>query len=235
MPSPMVKRSIWALGGAVIVLAIGLALLPWAASTQIVRDRVALEMSAWSGYRVEIGSAPELDVFPVFRATLNNVTLSDWQDADRRPVIEAERVEIELSAMAALIGNVVFSDVRLIRPTLRVTAAGPFFLPLLPSGGRVARSVEAARAIIAANPTKPDLRALPAASFGTVEFSDGRIVVSEGKKDVESVTSLSGSVNWPTVNRTGKLNATGIWRGESVTLDIVSPNPRFCLPAVQRR
>src|SRR4029453_6204731 len=101
MPSPMVKRGIWAVGTAIVVLALLVALFPLIASTQILRDRIALEMSAWSGYRVSLGAAPEINVFPTFRATLNNVTLSDWRDTQRRPVIEAERVEIDLSALAA--------------------------------------------------------------------------------------------------------------------------------------
>jgi AsmA protein len=225
MPSPMVKKGIWALGTAVVAAALLIAFFPAIASTQIVRDRIALEMSAWSGYRVDLGAAPEIDVFPSFRATLHNVTLSDWRDVNRRPVIEAERVEIELSALAALVGNVVFSDVRLVRPTLRLVPTGPFYLPVTPGGGRIARSVETARAVVAGNPASPDFSAFPSDSFGQVEFNDGRIVIAKGGGDVEVVSSLSGSVDWGAVNRAGKLSATGIWRGESVTIDLSSSNP----------
>ena len=70
MPSPMVKKGIWALGAAVVAIALAVAFFPLIASTQIVRDRIALEMSAWSGYRVSLGAAPEIDVLPTFRATL---------------------------------------------------------------------------------------------------------------------------------------------------------------------
>jgi AsmA protein len=225
MPPPMVKKGIWALGAAIVAIALIVAFFPLIASTQIVRDRIALEMSAWSGYRVSLGAAPEIDVFPTFRATLNNVTLSDWRDVNRRPVVEAERVEIELSVLAALVGHVVFSDVLLVRPTLRVVPTGPFYLPILPGGGRIARSVDAARIVVAANPASPNLGALPSEPFGAVEFRDGRIVIAQDGKDVEVVTSLSGNVDWRSVNRAGKLAATGIWRGESVTIDLASPNP----------
>ncbi|GLS34321.1 membrane assembly protein AsmA [Mesorhizobium albiziae] len=221
----MVKKGIWALGAAVMALVLAIALFPLVASTQIVRDRIALEMSAWSGYRVSLGAAPVIDVFPTFKATLSNVTLSDWLDYKRRPVVEAERVEIELSALAALVGNVVFSDVRLVRPTLRVVPNGPFYLPTAPGGGRIARSVDAARAVVAANPASPDLGNLPSEPFGKIEFSDGRIVVAQGDKDREVVTSLSGNIDWSSVNRAGKLTTTGIWRGESVNINLSSPNP----------
>ncbi len=225
MPSPMVKKGIWALGAAVIALVLAIALFPLVASTQIVRDQIALEMSAWSGYRVSLGAAPVIDVFPTFKATLSNVTLSDWLDYNRRPVVEAERVEIELSALAALVGNVVFSDVKLVRPTLRVVPNGPFYLPTAPGGGRIASSVDAARTVVAANPANPDLGNLPSEPFGKIEFSDGRIVVAQGDKDREVVTSLSGNIDWSSVNRAGKLTTTGIWRGESVNINLSSPNP----------
>lgn len=222
----MVRKGIWALGAAVIAIALVAALFPVVASTQIVRDRISLEMSTWSGYRVQLGAAPEIEVFPTFRAILNNVTMSSWTNQKERPVIEAERVEVELSALAALAGNVVFSDARMIRPTVRVIPAGDsIFLPLSPGGGRIAQSVDAARAVVAANPTNPDFGALPANPFGTIEFSDGRIVTSQNGEDVEIVTSLAGKVDWTALNRAGRLQAAGIWRGESVSLELSSPNP----------
>ena len=40
--------------------AIVLAAVPYVASTRIVRDRIAFEIGAWSGYRVEIGAPPTI-------------------------------------------------------------------------------------------------------------------------------------------------------------------------------
>src|ERR1700755_1015604 len=118
MPAPLIRRGIWAIGAAVIVIALVVAALPLIASTRIVRDRIAWEMSAWSGFRVTIEGAPRIEVWPKFRALLPAVTLSQWTPPDAPPVIEAERVEVELSAMAALHGDVVFSTARLVRPTI---------------------------------------------------------------------------------------------------------------------
>jgi AsmA protein len=226
MPSPLIRRGIWAIGVAVLVIALAVATLPLVASTRIVRDRIAWEMSAWSGFRVTIDGAPRIEVWPNFRAILTDVTLSQWTETDAPPVIETERVEVSLSAMAALRGNVVFSTARLIRPTIRVQrAASGFFLPALPSGGRITRSIDTARAVVSANPAKPDLSKLPADPFGTVEFRDGRVVTSVDGKDAEILSSLSGQANWAALNSNATLSATGIWRGESVAVDAASPNP----------
>ncbi|RWD40279.1 AsmA family protein, partial [Mesorhizobium sp.] len=226
MSSPLIRRGIWAIGVAVLVIALAVAALPLVASTRIVRDRIAWEMSAWSGFRVTIDGAPRIEVWPNFRAILTDVTLSQWTEGDAPPVIEAERVEVNLSAMAALRGDVVFSTARLIRPTIRVQrAAHGFFLPALPSGGRITRSIDIARAVVSANPAKPDLSKLPADPFGTVEFRNGRVVTSVDGKDAEILSSLSGQANWAAMNSNATLSATGIWRGESVAVDAASSNP----------
>ncbi len=226
MPSPLIRRGIWAIGAAVIVIALAVAALPLIASTRIVRDRIAWEMSAWSGFRVSIAGAPRIEVWPTFRAILSDVTLSRWTENDAPPVIEAERVEIDLSAMAALRGDVVFSAARLVRPTIRVErGASGLFLPVMPSGGRIARSIDVAHGLINANPAKPDLGKLPSDPFGTVEFRDGRVVATVDGKDQEILSSLTGQANWQAMNSNATMSATGIWRGESVSLDLASPQP----------
>ncbi len=226
MPSPLIRHGIWAIGVAVLVIALVVAALPLIASTRIVRDRIAWEMSAWSGFRVTIDGSPRIEVWPNFRAILSDVTLSQWTETDAPPVIEAERVEVDLSAMAALQGDVVFSTARLVRPTIRVQrTANGMFLPPMPTGGRITRSIDTARGVVSADPAKPDLSKLPTDPFGTVEFRDGRMVASIGGKDVELLTSLSGQANWAAMNSNATLSATGIWRGESVTVDASSPKP----------
>lgn len=209
-----------------LVIALVVAALPLFASTRIVRDRIAWEMSAWSGFRVTIQGSPRIEVWPKFRAILSDVTLSQWTETDAPPVIEAERVEVDLSAMAALRGDVVFSTARLVRPTIRVQrATNGFYLPAIPTGGRITRSIDTARGVVSDDPAKPDLSKLPADPFGTVEFRDGRMVALIGGKEIEILSSLTGQANWAAMNSNATMTATGIWRGESVAVDFASPNP----------
>ena len=51
------------------------------------------------------------------------------------------------------------------------------------------------------------------------------MVASVGGKDVEILSSLSGQANWAAMNSNATLSATGIWRGESVAVDVASPKP----------
>jgi AsmA protein len=226
MPSSMIRKSIWGITAiAVIALAI-VAALPWLASTRIVRDRIALEMSAWSGYRVELANAPEIQIWPTFKAVLRDVSLSDWDDANHRPVLDAERVEVELSPIAALQGNVVISSARLVRPVLYVSEVAPNrYAPVAPKIGRIWHAIEEARAVVAENPTNPDGGKLADESFGTVEFSDGQIMDVGGGEDDAMVTGLAGAVEWGSLSRTASLTASGIWRGESFSVEASSARP----------
>jgi uncharacterized protein involved in outer membrane biogenesis len=90
--------------GVLVVVAL-IAVIPFVASTQIVRDRIAFELSALSGYRVSMGRAPEITVWPTFGAHLEEVQLREWGSGDGPPVMEAERVEIDMRAVAVRSGR----------------------------------------------------------------------------------------------------------------------------------
>jgi AsmA protein len=227
MPAPLVRRGLWPLISAALLIALFIVALPFVASTRIVRDRIAEEMSALSGYRVSIGAAPEIKVWPGFSAVLTDVSLHPWSAAsDSRPVMTAERVEIDLSALAALHGNAEFSQAKLIRPTLYVSPDDTgLSLPVAPGGGKITRSIEAARQVIAENRTAPDIGKLPSDPFGMIEFSDGRVVSSSPGGNVEMITGLAGRADWPALNRRGAVSAKGRWNGEDVSFDLTCDNP----------
>ena len=225
-----VKKGLAALAALVVLGLLAVFALPWVASTQIVRDRIAHELGLWSGYRVSLGAAPALDVWPGFKATLDNVAFHDWNTdrtgRDKPPVLEAERLEITLSPLAALRGNIVFSGMSVHRPLLRLSVPGPVVdLPASPGGGRMVGAVEAARRVVADNPASPDANALPDTPFGTVEFFDGRVADADG----DLVTSLRGRIVWPSLNRGARVTATGIWRGENVSVEASAAAPLFLM------
>lgn len=214
-----VRKGVIALGALLLLALAAYMSLPWIASTQLVRDRITQELSLWSGYRVSLGQAPVIDVWPGFKATLHDVSFHEWSNAGNPPVLEADRLDISLSAWAALRGNVVMSAVSMHRPLLRLTVEGAVIdLPASPGGGRMTRAVNTARAIVANNPSSPDISALPSDAFGTLEFTEGRIVVVNGESG-DGITSINGRIVWPSLDRAARLNATGIWRGEHITVE----------------
>lgn len=226
MRTPLLRRSLWALAVAAALVVISVLALPYAASTRLVRDRIADEMSEWSGLDVAIAAAPEISVWPDLQANLTGVTLSLPGSAGKAPAIAAERVEIELSALAAFGGDVDFSRARFIRPTIRIDANGA---AALPDGGRIARAIETARQIVVENRTSPDTGRLPAEEFGVVEISDGKVVAVSGTTETEIVTGLAGKIGWEELDGRASATATGTWRGKQFTVDLASANPLLFL------
>lgn len=225
MQSSTVKTGVLALAALLLLAIVLVAGLPWIASTQIVRDRIAQELSLWSGYRVSLGQAPVIEVWPSFRARLSGVAFHEWSADGKPPVLEADRLEASLSAWAALRGRVVLSAISLHRPLLRLTTSDDGVqLPALPGGGRMMRAVDAAKRIVGQNPTEPDSGALPPDAFGTVEFFDGRVTIVNGEER-DAVTGLNGRLAWPALNKGAQFNATGIWRGENVAVDVTTSSP----------
>jgi len=227
MSQALAKKTIWAAAVAfvlgIFVIFIG---LPFVASTQLVRDRIAQQMTAWTGYRVSIDEAPDVHVWPTFRAVLKDVRLQGWTETSEQPVLEAEEIEVDLSALAALQGEVVFTRMRLLRPILRLNediTASQF--PSSESWGRLARSVRAAKEAVAASPETPDLSTLPSYTLGEIEFVEARILSPVEGQWVDVVSSLSGELDWPALNRAANLSARGIWHGEAVTVRANSAQP----------
>lgn len=224
MPASLIRRSIWGVTAIAVIAILIVTILPPIASTRIVKDRIALEMSAWSGYRVELANAPEIDIWPSFKAVLYDVRFSDWDDAGRRPVLDAERVELELSATAALSGNVVITTAKLVRPVLYVSEFAPDrYAPVAPKVGRVRHAIEKAKEAVAKDPDNPNPAGLADDTFGTVEFSDGQIV--EAGAGAPIMSGLAGAVAWSAFNRSATLSANGIWRGEDFSVEASSAKP----------
>ncbi|MBI1621101.1 AsmA family protein [Aquamicrobium sp. cd-1] len=219
-----IRKGLIALAALLLLALLFVTVLPWIASTKIVRDRIAYELSLWSGYRVSLGEAPELNVWPTFSAALRDVSFHEW--AKESPaVLEADRLDVSLSPLAALRGRVEMSSISMYRPLLRLNRTDVGLdLPASPGGGRMMQAINTATRLVQENPKTPDLKALPSDAFGNVEFVDGKIVIVEGD-ETEGFSNLTGKITWPALNRTLRINANGVWRGEAVQLEASAENP----------
>lgn len=230
MAAVSVKRALWTFVTAMLLLAVLFAALPVVASSRIVRDRIAYELAAMTGYRVAIGSAPDIHFWPDLRAVIRDVTLSPWTDPDK-PVLKTERMELGLSAWAALGGRVAISSAELVRPTIVVEQMpSGFHAPVPPGGGRVWRAISAARSALAASPTSPDLSRAAGVEIGTIKLRDGRIVQRmDNGEIIDTVTSLNAELDLSVLNDAGSLSGRGSWHNEQVSFSLSSPNPLMLL------
>ena len=228
MPRPVVKRLVWGAGAIVLIAALILAALPFVASTQIVRDRIAQELTEWTGYRVTLGAETSIEVWPVITARLTEVTFSEFGRGGE-PVARVERIDAALAAFAALRGDIVFTQLRLVRPTLAVAAEALPTAPVNAGHGRIADAMARARAIVAQNPAEPDTSQLPSDALGAVEVVEGKLTISRNGADTELLSSVSGKLQWPAFNRAASASVSAIWRGELVNVNFTSQQPMLLL------
>lgn len=218
------RRTIWTIAVMAGCILLAVVALPFVASTRLVSDRIAESMSEWTGLDVAIGSVPEIDIWPDLQANLTDVTLSLPGGG---AVLIAARVEVELSALATIGGDIDFSMARFIRPTVHLPEDA--MLPALPGNGRMARSIFAARQIVSEDRSAPDMKRLPDDDFGVVEFIDGRIVRKSGGSEEEVASGLSGKIDWETLSGRASFAARGVMQGEQFTFGVTSANPLLLL------
>lgn len=212
----------------IVGIAAGLALLvalalPYVASTRLVAERISDELSEWSGLDVRMGAAPETDIWPDLQAHLTDVTFT--LPGGGATIATAERIELGLSAWAVLSGNVEFSSIRFVRPTIFIGDDNA----VAALGGKFGRALATARSIVDENRTNPDTARLPSDTFGSLDFSDGRIVATSGSSETEVASGLAGRLSWAALNARADASVSGVWRGEQVALNLSSANPLLLL------
>ncbi|MEQ1942453.1 AsmA-like C-terminal region-containing protein [Mesorhizobium sp. VNQ89] len=224
MAASTLRRTVWGIA-AVVGLAVlaGLA-LPLIASTRLSSDRIAEEMSTWSGLDVSIAGAPKVGVWPNLHVNLTDIRLLL---PDGTLVASAERAQVDLSALAALGGDIDFTAVRFNNPALRLDHYGK--LPALPRNGRIALALATARSLVEEASGTPDTSRLPADNFGTIEFVNGRIIRPFDAMDIAIATDINGRISWPALNGRIGAFAKGVLKGESLAIEFSSASPLLLL------
>ena len=222
----------------IVILAVlfvgALAALPYIVSTDAIRLHLAQNISAWTGYSVEIRQPPRLSFFPVFRASLSDVTLSKIGDTNA-PFMAAERIEVEMSPLDALFGRVAFSETRLINA--HFTLSEPvedlpqFVNTLASSSGRLGFAIRQARNVTAHESGKPDNTGATKNQLLTTPF--GRLVLENGSvgfttrnsERQEEVTAINASIDWPQTTSSATIKGKAIWHGETAEYNLNAAQP----------
>ncbi|MGW6779408.1 AsmA family protein [Brucella pseudogrignonensis] len=210
-----------------------LAIIPFIVSTDAIRIRVAQEISAWTGYSVELREAPRLRVFPVLRASLDGVTLSKLSDQGAKPFMSANRIEIELSPLDAIMGRLSFSETQIVRPHFNIGGPVDNFSELLDaiasSNGRLGTAIRAQRALQQQNGGNDKTLATQQASqpFGRVVVRDGTISFNhpdseEEPKEDQQITKVNATLEWPRTSSAATLRGSALWRGENTQFGLTA-------------
>lgn len=209
----------------VVIIVVGAIIaLPYLVSTDAIRIRMAQDLSSWTGYNVQLSEAPKLNFFPSPRASLSGVTLTTMND-ESAPLMEAERIDVNLSIFDAIMGRVSFSETRIIRPHFvtdePVKTVADFFETLSRSQGTFGHSIREARDIVNQNPNMPDTTRLLNQPFGRIIIEDGELLYRELASDkVGQLTRINAVLDWPDSTRSVSFRLNTIWHGQFSELRI---------------
>jgi AsmA protein len=209
-----------------------LALIPFIVSTDSIRIRVAQEISAWTGYSVELREAPRLRVFPVLRASLEGVTLSKLSEQGAKPFMSANRIEVELSPLDALMGRLSFSETQIVRPHFNIGGPVDNFSGLLDavanSNGRLGTAIRAQRALQQKGETDKALATQQTSQpFGRVVIRDGTVSFNPADsekelKEDQQITKLNATLEWPRTSSAATLRGSALWRAENTQFNLTA-------------
>ncbi|WP_273783507.1 AsmA family protein [Bartonella sp. AU15XJBT] len=208
----------------IFLFGVGILILPYLVSTDAIRVRLAQELSAWTGYNVQLRDPPRLNLFPYPKALLSGITLTSKMD-DVAPLMEAESIEVDLSVVDLLWGRVSFSETRIVRPQFvmekPVKTMADFFDRFSHSQGALGLAIRKAREILKHNPEHPEIEHLLKQPFGRIVIKNGALVYHDSFSGVaEKITGLNATLDWPESTEEVRLRADARWRGEFTKLSI---------------
>ena len=217
------------LAGIVAVVA-GIA-LPFAISTDLVRDRLERDISEWTGHEVQLLDTPEIEYWPVPRIALNRISVSSRQYPDAEPIVFADEMVVDFSILSALTGEPSFSNFVLVRPIFTVEQVAEGLTTWNSDSGRIAEGVAISKKIAEATgdeTKKPG--PLPVYRLGEVTVQNGTFAwIDKTSAMEEKVTAINGVIGWPRLDGGLRADIQGIFRGEAVTFNLTSANPLMLL------
>ncbi|KEC55320.1 AsmA family protein [Bartonella koehlerae] len=208
----------------IVLFGVGIFILPYLVSTDAIRIRLAQDLSAWTGYNVELRDPPQLDLFPYPKAYLSGITLTSKMN-NAAPLMEAESIEVDLSLVNLLWGHISFSETRIVRPQFiiekPVKTVADFFAKFSRSRGALGLAIRNAREILKHNSDKPDTKRLLKQPFGRIIIENGVLVYHDSISSIaEKITGLNAVLDWPESTQEARFRADARWRGELTKLSI---------------
>lgn len=185
--------------------------VPFLLQTDTVGKAIKETLEAWTGAEVRIGKEPEFSFWPYPRVTIGNVRIATPPvDGKSEELASVEAISATFDLIGAVRGDPVFSDLELVRPTVRVgwNAAGAFNWK---RRGWLVQAIDAT----AATPEGQAIPAMPSERLGTVTITDGILEIAHaGETPAYRVTDINGIVTWPALRQPMDLSLSGIVNGE---------------------
>ena len=214
-----------------LITAISAVVLPFAISTDLVRDRLERDISQWTGHEVELLDTPEIGFWPVPHVSLKRISISSRSFPEAEPLVYSDEMRADISILSALTGNPSFSNFVLVRPVFWVEQFHEGNSSWNSQSGRIAEGVSTTiRRAEATDSNREAIQSVPDARLGNVTIQDGNFTwIDHRTGNTEKLTAINGTVSWPRLSENLIVNFGAIYRGEAVTLRLNSGQPLMLL------
>lgn len=206
-----------------IVVAVALvAALPFFLSTDVVRNKVAQQLSVWTGREVRLSGPAELTVFPNIAVEISDITIANGEGFGDQPMVAMDGLVARVKLMPLLTGSVEVDRFELIRPRIDL---------IVDANGKVnwqlAEDEEAAPAAqTESQPTAVPTSRIPNVKLGLLLINDGIVRYHDVRSDqVIEITSLDARLNWPDNSSPLKSLGSFVWNGEVIDFDLQLSDP----------
>ncbi len=196
------------------VIAVGLAGLatlavPLLVSPDLIKQRIAGEISAATGRAVTLSGEASLSVYPHLAVTIDGLTIANPEGMGDDPFVVADEVTTRLRLLPLLTGRMELEAFELVRPRVHLVSDGD---------GRA--NWKMARDDANGQPAIADL------AVGVLQIDDGTIVYDDlANKRHEEVSAVDLNLAWAGAAASASGNGKLLWRGEAVEFNgsVASP------------
>ena len=114
------RRFVWAIAALAVLVGAGLVAAPHLLPRELVKTRVAEQISAWTGRAVSLRGDPVVRLFPAPTVTLSDVRIAGPEGMDDTDMVQMEALRGRLRLLPLIIGEIEIDSFELVRPRVRL-------------------------------------------------------------------------------------------------------------------
>lgn len=181
----------------------------------VVKERIADQITRWTGRAVAFKGEPKISVFPYLTVRIDDVTLANPDGMTGKPFIAMEALVARIELLPLLIGRTEVAEFRMMAPEVNLTVQKDGKANWVLSEGAVGTQAEKSDRDDAAIPSgEPDYSDIALGRFvmknGTIRYHDER----SGRRD--SLAAVNADFGWPSTSAAASGSGSFDWRGGTV-------------------